>query len=55
MSNKIADRKPTNKKTLQEVIICVWYHELGSEYIKKQINSTSDRSNVVIKAHGGPT
>jgi hypothetical protein len=26
MSNKIADRKPTNKRTSQEVIICVWYH-----------------------------
>jgi hypothetical protein len=36
ISNKIADKKPTTNMTLQEVIISVWHHGLGSEYIKKQ-------------------
>jgi hypothetical protein len=36
MSNRIADRKPINKMTSQEVIIFEWYHEPGSEYIKNQ-------------------
>jgi transposase len=55
MSNKIAGRKPANDRTLQEVIICVWCHELWSEYIKKLINLMPDRCKAVIKARGGPT
>jgi hypothetical protein len=46
VSNQIADKKPANKGTLQELIICVWYHELGSECIKK--HSVHDRCKVVI-------
>jgi hypothetical protein len=43
MNNKIADRKLTNRTALQEVIIHMWYNELGSKYIKKLINSMPDR------------
>jgi hypothetical protein len=35
LNNIIVDRKPTNIRTLQEVIFPVSHHELGSEYIKK--------------------
>jgi hypothetical protein len=45
----VGEEKTTKKKTLQKVIIRVWYHELGSEYIMP------DRCKVVFKACGGST
>ena len=53
MGTKIAEKKPSTKRTLQESIIRVWHHELGQDYIQHLISSMPDCCKSVIAARGG--
>ena len=51
----VRDRKPTNKRELQEAVIHVWHHEITPELCKDLIGSMKRRCEAVIKSRGGPT
>ena len=55
VGQKLAAKKPRNKRELQESILRVWNHELGQDYVQKLIQSMPARIKAVIKARGGTT
>ena len=55
VGKKLAQKKPRNKRELQEAIIRVWHHELSLDYIKKLIHSMPSRIKAVIAARNGTT
>lgn len=55
IGKKLAQKKPGNKRELQEAIVHVWNHELGRDYIRNLIASMPRRVQAVIKARGYTT
>lgn len=55
MGKKIAQKKPTSKRELKEMLINVWNQDLDEQYIKNLIKSMPNRCAAVIKARGGAT
>ena len=55
MGTKIATKKPAAMIELYEIILRVWFPDIGQDYIQKLISSTSYHCKVVIAAHGGST
>jgi len=55
LGHRLSQKKPVNKRELQEAIVDVWHHHLTADYIQKLIRSMPARIEAVIKAQGGTT